>query len=479
MLALFPSIVLPMFLATIDQTIVAAALPTVAAELGGAERISWVVIAYLVAVTVASPAYGRLGDLMGHKRLMLIALVILIVASVLCALAPSVELLIAARVVQGFGGGGLMTLSQALIGERVPPRERARYQSLLSGTAVSSTAFGAVVGGWLTQHFGWRSVFLVTVPVALAAMLLVRRLPEFTGERKSFRFDAFGLLLFVVFVVSSLFALRQVQEWRAEVILPGLGLLALAIVALLVLVWREKRARHPLLPIPVFSHPAIWRSDLMALCHGALLVSLMTFLPLYLSAGHGANAGQIGLALLPIVVGVSLGSIITGLLIVWTGRTAIFPSLGLIPVVVTLLLVAFFLPALNVLQLAIILGLCSVFVGTVMSVVQLTAQAAVGPDMRGTAAASVLLSRSIGATLGTAVVGVVLFATMTAADADAARMFADLLQGGTDVLSTLTAERRTAVEATMTGAFQLAFCTMAGFAVLGMIMAWTLPFRRT
>ncbi len=478
-LRLFPSIMLPMFLAMVDQTIVAAALPTIAGDLGGAEKLSWIVIAYLVAATVVSPVYGRLGDLLGHKRLMFAALVLLIVASIFCALATSVEMLIAARVLQGFGGGGLMTLSQALIGVHVPPRERARYQSLLSTTAVSSTAFGSVAGGWLTEQFGWRSVFIVSVPIGLLAMLLVRRLPAFTGERKPFRFDALGLFLFVVFITSSLLALHQVQQWRPEIVWPSLGLLVLGVVAILLLIRREKRAPDPLLPIPLFRHPAIWRSDVMALCHGALLVSLVTFLPLYLRVGHGANATQIGLALLPITIGVPIGSITTGLLILSTGRTAIIPSLGLIVVVLVLLTVGLLLPVLDVVEVAAILGICTLFMGTVMTVVQLTTQAASGPDLRGTAAASVQFSRSIGATLGTALVAAVLFASMTSTDVDAARMFADILQERSDAISLLPTARRAVVEAEITRAFQAAFLVMSGFATVSMIMAWTLPVRRT
>ena len=475
----FPSIVLPMFLANVDQTIVAAALPTIAGDLGGAERISWIVVAYLIAAAVASPVYGKLGDIFGHKRLILVALVVHAAASTLCAVSTSVEMLVVARMVQGFAGGGLMTLSQALIGEHIPARERARYQSILSTTAVSSTAFGAAAGGWLTGHFGWRSIFLVGVPIGFAAMLLIRRLPPFEREREPFRFDALGLFLFVVFITSSLLALRQVQEWRPGTMWPSLALLALGGIAVVLLVRTEKRASHPLFPIPLFRHPAIWRADLMALCHGALLVSLVTFLPIYLRVGHGTNPTHIGLSLLPVTVGVPVGSIMTGLLIVWTGRTAIFPSLGLIVVALTLLAVGLLLSSLGVLQLSIVLGFCGLFMGTVMGVVQLTTQASVGTGMRGTAAASVQYSRSIGATLGTAIVVAVLFGTMTTTDGDAARMFADILRRGSDAISALPAARRAVVLDEIRRAFQAAFLTMAGFATVAMVLAWTLPLRRT
>jgi len=152
----FPSICLPMFLAAVDATIVATALPAIAGTLGDVERIGWVVVAYLMATTIAAPVYGRLGDALGRKRLMLLALVVFIVASVLCAIAPTMLALIAARVLQGAGGGGLMTLSQALVGETVPARERGRYQGYLASIFMVSSTFGPVMGGWLTQGVGWR-----------------------------------------------------------------------------------------------------------------------------------------------------------------------------------------------------------------------------------------------------------------------------------------------------------------------------------
>src|SRR5262245_12153617 len=174
--AVFPSVMLPMFLAVVDQTIVATALPAVVADLGGVERVSWVVVAYLMAGTIAAPVYGQLRDVYGGKRVMLAALGVFLCGSLLCAGSVSVEMLALARVLQGLGGGGLMTLSQALIGEAVPPRERARYQGYLAGIMVTSSTFGPVVGGYLTQHFGWRSVFLVNLPLIVIAGLLTLRL---------------------------------------------------------------------------------------------------------------------------------------------------------------------------------------------------------------------------------------------------------------------------------------------------------------
>src|SRR5258708_5147566 len=166
-LTIFPSIMLPMFLAVVDQTIVATALPAIAAATGNVQRASRIVVAYLMAAPIAAPISGRLGDAFGRRRLMFAALTVFILASVLCAVSPTIELLTLARVLQGLGGGGLMTLSQALIGESIPPRERARYQGYLAAVAVGAHTFGPVAGGSLTQPFGWAAVFLVNISSGL------------------------------------------------------------------------------------------------------------------------------------------------------------------------------------------------------------------------------------------------------------------------------------------------------------------------
>jgi MFS family permease len=228
--AIFPSIMLPMFLAVVDQTIVATALPAIAANTGNVERASWVVVAYLIASTIAAPIYGRLGDAFGRRRLMFAALFIFVLASVFCAVSPTIEFLALARVVQGLGGGGLMTLSQALIGEAVPPRERARYQGYLAGVAVSANAFGPVAGGYLTEHFGWQSVFLINVPIGLLAVMLTRNLENVIPGSSNWRPDPIGFVLFAVFVTTTLLTLEQLQHVDRGALLPLIGLFAAGVV---------------------------------------------------------------------------------------------------------------------------------------------------------------------------------------------------------------------------------------------------------
>jgi EmrB/QacA subfamily drug resistance transporter len=279
---------LPMFLAVADQTIVATALPAMASTLGEVERVSWVVVSYLIANTIAAPVYGRLGDSYGRRRMILAALAIFIIGSLLCALAPNIEILTATRVLQGLGGGGLMTLSQALVGEIVPPRERGRYQGYLAGVSVASSTFGPVAGGYLTQAFGWRSIFLINLPLGLIAVVLVLRLKAQPTDRRRTTFDAPGLVLFTMFVSPLILALEQAQRMDAQTLPLVFGLLLLGGLALLGLIWQERHSSSPLIPPALFREPSVWRSDALAACHGAALVSLITFLPIYLRAVRGA-----------------------------------------------------------------------------------------------------------------------------------------------------------------------------------------------
>lgn len=205
-----PPIILPVFLAAADSTVVAIALPSIAADFGEVGNLSWVVVANLIAGTVAAPAYGRLGDQFGRRRIMIFALCLFMAASALCAIAPNFWFLIGARVLQGLGGGGLMVMSQALVGENVPPRRRGTYQGYLSANIVAGCTIGPVAGGLITQVFGWHAVFLCYLPLCLVAMYLVIRLPPGAQGRRG-SFDALGMVLLTLFVVPLLLAVSQLQ----------------------------------------------------------------------------------------------------------------------------------------------------------------------------------------------------------------------------------------------------------------------------
>jgi predicted MFS family arabinose efflux permease len=407
---------------------------------------------------------------------MFIALFIFIVSSLLCALATSVELLTIARILQGLGGGGLMTLSQALIGETIPPRERARYQGYLASVMVTSSTFGPVVGGYLTQHLGWRSVFLINMPLGLIAVLLTLRLKSRAYRDQPWRFDGLGLLLFITFIVPLLLALDQAQRMQASLLPPIAALGAVSLIGLIALIRQQRRVPHPLLPITLLRNPTVWRSDALAACHGATLVSLITFLPLYFRVLRGATPAAMGLMLLPLVFGIGAGSMLTGRVVSRTGLTTIFPSVGLVLACSTLVLFAFAADKLSLAALPWLLFMCGLFMGTVMGVVQVTVQNAAGAATLGSAVGSVQLSRSVGAGAGTALVGTVLFASIALADPETGRVFAALVEDRQGSLASIGGQAT--VHAEIARAFRAAFLTIAAFAAAGAALAWSIPARR-
>ena len=473
-----PPIILPVFLAAADGTVVATALPAIAASLGEVEKLSWIVVANLIASTVAARAYGRLADLFGRRRMMVVALCVFMVASVLCALAPTLPLLLAARVLQGLGGGGLMTLAQALLGELVPPRERGSYQGYLSANIVAGATIGPVAGGFITEMWGWHAVFLAYVPLGMIAIALVMRLPKGTPSGVRAGFDLPGMALLTLFIVPLLLAVSQLQKLDPS-ILPRLGLLlALAGAALAALLWQQKRAKSPLLALPLLKIPAFWRADVMAACSGASLTAMMTFLPIYFQVVAGATPGEAGLLLIPLTGAVSSGSVITGWLISRTGRTAVFPMVGLTITALTLVALALWAPELSRVQLAWVLALGGVCQGSSMITAQITVQVIGGVRNLGAAAASAQLSRSLGSAFGAAAAGAVLFGILSAMDQATATLFFDMVRRGPSVLASLAPDHRALVQQEVVAAFRGVFLTVAFFSCTIVAMAATLSLRR-
>ncbi|MGE3710473.1 MAG: MFS transporter, partial [Hyphomicrobiaceae bacterium] len=433
---------------------------------------SWIVVSYLIATTVAAPVYGKLRDTIGGRTMMLVALSIFVGASIMCATASTMEALAFFRILQGIGGGGLMTLSQALIGETVPPRQRAKYQGYLAVVAVTSSTLGPIIGGLLTDSVGWRSVFLINLPVGLLAIALALRLPSQRGPGSTPAFDWKGLAYFVAFIVPFLLAVEQIQTSKVIAFVAAIALVGVSIGSLILLIRREQMATHPLFELELLKRPAIWRSDALTACHGATLVSLVTFLPIYIHVHLGVGASRTGLLLLPLMFGIGLGSMITGRLVARTGLTMIFPSFGLIATVLLILLLSLLADRLGEIHLLVLLFFIGGSMGTVMGVVQVTVQTVAGSAALGAAAALVQLSRSLGASIGTAVVGAMLFATLSFSGADVVQTFQAMVQS--DVPTT---PPRAALLDIMS-AFRVAFFTIALFASFGLALAWSHPQRR-
>ncbi len=476
----FPAVGLSMFGAAIDQTLVAAALPAIARGLGEVERVSWIVVAFLVATTVAAPVYGRLGDAFGRRRMLLVALGMYGLGAVLCSLAPSLDALVLARLVQGFGGGGLISLSVALIGEVVPPRERGRFQALIAGIFACASALGPVLGGVLTEFLGWRSVFFLQPPLsALAAYFAIRRLGGAApGEPRGFAFDWLGLLLFSLFVAPGLLALDQARRLQPGAALIAAGLAALAGLALWLL-WRwERRAPDPLLPLGVLTEPSVWRANLLSALVAGAFVGSLSFLPIYFVAVRGLSPSQAGVALLPLAATAALGAMVSGRMLARTGRTMLWPSIGLPVSAVMLGVVGFGMEAAGMTLLALLLALVSAGFGTAFPMVQVTVQSAVGRERLGSATASVQFTRALGSATGTALMGAVLFGALVAQGGDASALFVTLVNQGPAALDALSEAARAAFRADLTAAFRAAFLLAAAMVAVAAWLATRVPLQR-
>jgi EmrB/QacA subfamily drug resistance transporter len=475
-LRVFPGVMVAMFLAAADQTILASALPTIASSLGGLADISWVVVAYLLAATIAAPLYGHLGDRFGRRRMLLAALAVFTLASLACALAPSLLLLICARALQGLGGGGLMTLAQALIGEHVSPRERGRFSGYFATVFALASTSGPVLGAYLTEHLSWRAVFAVNLPLGLIAAGLALRVPQAPIVRAGkFRPDIVGALLFSLATLALLFALSSGGHRFAWLSWEFAVLAAAALSGYALLVRWERRAADPVIPIRFLAVPAIVRSDALVVCFAAALFSTILYLPLYLQLGRGLGIGQSGLLLLPITLSMVTASAVTGRLVTRTGHVTIFPQLGLGLATVTYLALAASLtvaPTSLVLALTVAIG---IGLGMVMPPTQVTVQLAAGRASLGAATASISLSRAVGGAAGVAVAGAVLFALIGSGGGLGAVGLRQIMEGGPAYASLLSPNERAALVADLDHAYRVVFLVIAGVTAVGALIARTIP----
>ena len=407
-------LMLVMLLASLDQTIVSTALPTIVSELGGLEHLSWVVTAYLLAVTVVTPLYGKLGDLYGRKVVLQAALVLFLAGSALCGLAQGMTELIVFRAIQGLGGGGLIVSAQAAIGDVVAPSERGKYTGLFGAVFGVSSIAGPLIGGFLTTHASWRWIFYVNLPVGAAAfVVLAATLPAAT-ERRSHAIDYRGTVLLAI-GLSALVLLTTLggntYQWASPEII-GMGVLAVVAFAWLVRV--EARAAEPILPPSLFRNRVFVVCSAVGLVVGFALFGALTYLPLFQQVVRGLSPTASGLQLLPVIGGLLVSSIVSGRIITRTGRYKVFPIAGTAVAALGMYLLSSLdastgsgVAALHMLVLG--LGL-----GMVMQVLVLATQNAVSYEQLGVATSGATLFRSIGGSLGTALLGAIFTARLTA-----------------------------------------------------------------
>ena len=403
----FAGLMLVLLLAALDQTIVATALPTIVSDLGGLNELAWVTSAFLLAQTVVTPVYGKLGDLYGRKRVLQSAIVIFLAGSALCGQAQSMPELIAFRAVQGLGAGGLVVLIQAVIGDVVPPRERGRYQGLFGAVFGVASVGGPLLGGLIVQAVSWRWIFYVNLPLGIVAMLVLgATLPRtLTTSRPSIDYVGAGLLaaaLSAIVLVTSLGG--TTWAWSSgEVIV--IGTIGVALLAAFVVA--ERRAREPIVPIELLRNPVFAVGGTLSMIVGFALFGSVTFLPLYFQTVDGATPTGSGLRLVPMMVGVLSMSILSGQLITRTGRYKAFPIIGTALMSAGLLLLSRLDVGTSIVASSLYLLVLGLGLGSVMQVLVLAVQNAVDYSTLGSATSAVTLARGIGGSLGTAVFGTV------------------------------------------------------------------------
>jgi EmrB/QacA subfamily drug resistance transporter len=413
---IFVGVLLGMLLAALDQTIVATALPTVVADLGGAGHQSWVVTSYLLASTIATAIVGKLGDLFGRKAVFCASILFFLGGSVLCGLAGSMTILVAARALQGIGGGAIMVTAMAVIGEVIPLRERGRYQGALGAVFGVTTVIGPLLGGFFTDHLTWRWAFWINVPIGIVVLLVgIAAIPSLTRAAARPKIDFAGIL-FVGLAASGLTLATSwgggEYAWDSPVII---GLFAASAVALAVFVRVEMRASEPILPIRLFRSPVFTVCCILGFIVGFAMLGALTFLPTFMQFVDGVSATESGLRTLPMVAGMLITSIGSGNIVGRTGRYKVFPVAGTAIMAGAFALLSQMTAATPTWQQSLYLFLLGTGIGLCMQVLVLVVQNTASFADLGVATSGVTFFRTIGSSFGAAIFGS-LFANFLAAD---------------------------------------------------------------
>ncbi|OJZ74136.1 MFS transporter [Mycobacterium paraffinicum] len=402
---IFVAILLGMLMAALDQTIVATALPTIVANLGGAGHQSWVVTSYLLASTIITALVGKFGDLFGRKRVFQAAVVIFVAGSVLCGLSSSMGMLVASRALQGIGGGGLMVTAMALIGEVIPLRDRGRYQGAMGAVFGVTTVIGPLLGGYFTDHFTWRWAFWINVPISVVVFFVAAAAIPALSEQTKPVIDYTGILL----VGLGAAGLTLATSWGGTTYAWGsptiIGLFAASVLALCLFAWVENRAAAPILPTRLFGSPVFTVCCVLSFVVGFAMLGALTFLPTYMQFVDGVSATTSGLRTLPMVIGMLTTSMGSGVIVGRTGRYKVFPVAGTATMAVAFFLMSRMDPSTSVLVQSLFLVILGAGIGMCMQTLVLIVQNTVGFDDLGVATSGVTFFRTIGSSFGAAIFG--------------------------------------------------------------------------
>ena len=406
-LVVFSGLVLVMLLAALDSTIVSTALPRIVSELGGLERLAWVVTAYLLAQTIVTPIYGKLGDLYGRKIVLQSAIVIFLIGSVLCGLSRDMMQLIIFRFIQGMGGGGLNVTTQAVVGDIVPPRDRGKYQGIFGAVFGLASIAGPLLGGFFTTHLTWRWIFYINLPLGLAALVTIAATLPTSARRTPHSIDFAGAGLLAV-VLSSIILVADLGGSTFAWTSPAtLGLVALAVTSLVAFILVERRSPEPVLPLRLFAQRSFTITSVVGFVVGFALFGSVTYFPLFLQVVKDVSPTSSGLLMVPMMGGMLAMSIVSGQVISRTGRYKIFPVAGTAVMTLGLWLLSRMTASSTTLTAALLMLVLGTGLGMVMQVLVIAVQNAVDYKDLGVATSGATLFRLIGGSLGTAVLGAI------------------------------------------------------------------------
>ena len=477
-LVVLTGLMLGLFLAALDQTIVATALPTIVGEFGGLDHLSWVVTAYLLASTVTSPLYGKISDLYGRKIVFQTAIGLFLIGSVLCGLSQNMAQLISFRAIQGLGAGGLFVMAFTIIGDVVSPRERGRYQGYFGAVFALASIAGPLLGGWFVDNLTWRWVFYINLPVGLIALFVTGTVLNVPFHRQEHRVDFPGAGLLVGGVSALLLVTvwgGREYEWGSPLII-GLAMIGLVLIGLFL--WWENRTEEPILPLRLFKDRTFALTSAAGFVVGLAMFGGIVFLPLFLQIVVGASATNSGLLLLPMMAGIITASVGSGRLISRSGRYKIFPVIGSLLATVALFMLSTMgvgttLPLASVYMLILGAGL-----GLVMQVLVLAVQNSVERRDLGVATSASTFFRSLGGSFGTALFGAI-FTSQVAGNIARNLPGADL--GGRDLTSSpgIIAQLPEAIRVGVVEAFADAtgtvFLAAVPFAAVAFVVILLLP----
>ncbi|MFE6699826.1 DHA2 family efflux MFS transporter permease subunit [Streptomyces sp. NPDC057718] len=475
------ALLLGMLLAALDQTIVSTALPTIVSELGGLDHLSWVVTAYLLAATAATPLWGKLGDQYGRKKLFQTAIVIFLIGSALCGVAQNMPQLIGFRALQGLGGGGLMVLSMAIVGDLVTPRERGKYQGLFGAVFGVTSVLGPLLGGFFTEHLSWRWVFYINLPIGVVALGVIAAVLHIPVRREKHTIDYLGTFL-IAAVATSLVLIASLGgttwAWTSPQII---GLAVLAVVLLVAFIAAERRAVEPVLPLKLFRIRTFSLVAVISFVIGFAMFGAMTYLPTFLQVVHDITPTMSGVHMLPMVFGLLITSTASGQIVSRTGRWKVFPVLGTALTTVGLLLLHRLDESSSTWLMSVYFFVFGAGLGLVMQVLVLVAQNSVSYQDLGVATSGATFFRSIGAAFGVAVFGTIFTNRLTGQLTDALAgqslppgIDAGSLSADPRAIGQLPADLRPGVLSAYSTSITDVFLYAAPVVLLAFVLAWFL-----